>query len=47
MRGRQKSELINVTLGNILAWKKQEGDKIAQGDIIAQIETGKQSFISI
>lgn len=30
-----------MIIGNITAWKKQEGDKISQGDVIAQIETGK------
>lgn len=29
-----------MTEGSIAKWKKQEGDKISSGDIIAEVETG-------
>eukprot|EP00026_Physarum_polycephalum_P005099 Phypoly_transcript_05127.p1 GENE.Phypoly_transcript_05127~~Phypoly_transcript_05127.p1 ORF type:complete len:661 (+),score=156.44 Phypoly_transcript_05127:284-1984(+) len=34
----------SMETGNILAWKVKEGDKIKQGDIIAQIETDKSAM---
>ena len=32
--------------GNLAAWKKKEGDEIAAGDSIAEIETDKVMFCS-
>jgi pyruvate dehydrogenase E2 component (dihydrolipoamide acetyltransferase) len=34
----------SMETGNLLAWKKKEGDQIKQGDIIAQIETDKSAM---
>ena len=30
-----------MTMGNLAAWKKKEGDEIGAGDIIAEVETDK------
>ena len=30
-----------MTAGNIASWKKAEGDEIAVGDVIAEVETDK------
>lgn len=27
--------------GNLLAWRKKEGDEVAAGDILAEVETDK------
>jgi 2-oxoglutarate dehydrogenase E2 component (dihydrolipoamide succinyltransferase) len=34
----------SVTDGTILAWRKQPGDKVSRGDIVADIETDKVVF---
>ena len=33
-----------MTTGNIASWKKKEGDAIAAGDIIAEVETDKATM---
>lgn len=41
---RQQSSLMQ---GNIVEWKKKEGDELASGDILCMVETDKvQSHIS-
>ncbi|HSE93698.1 MAG TPA: biotin/lipoyl-containing protein, partial [Methylomirabilota bacterium] len=31
----------DMTAGTLLAWRKQPGDRVARGDIIAEVETDK------
>ena len=31
----------SMTAGNIVEWKKKEGDKIKSGDVLAAVETDK------
>lgn len=38
------SELNILSIGNIAKWNKQEGDEIAAGDSIAEIETDKATM---
>lgn len=32
---------LTMEEGNLLAWLKQEGDRVEQGDVIAEVETEK------
>lgn len=36
-----KAVYINFKKGNVVEWKKKEGDKVKAGDTIASIETDK------
>ena len=33
-----------MTEGTLVAWKKKKGDKIASGDVIAEVETDKATM---
>lgn len=41
---RPRSMMRNVMAGNIAAWNKKEGDEVAAGDSIADIETDKATM---
>ncbi len=32
---------LTMEIGTLAAWRKQEGDRVAQGDVIAEVETEK------
>lgn len=34
----------NLIQGNIVAWRKSEGDSVAPGDILAEVETDKATI---
>jgi pyruvate/2-oxoglutarate dehydrogenase complex dihydrolipoamide acyltransferase (E2) component len=32
---------LTMEIGTLVAWKKNEGDRVAQGEILAEVETEK------
>ena len=34
----------SISLGTIIAWEKEEGDELMEGDVLAQIETDKATM---